>query len=322
MKDINEYINLFTKLRRAHQYGGAPHKPILLLSIIDSIERGFIKSERIYITAELITLYRSNWNIWVKTPHLINFSLPFYHLSSEPFWRLINKPGINIPLTKKNSIKSFQGLIQSVDYANIDSDLFFYLNNKSTRDKLRETIINKYFSNINPADISSVTYLDIIAKQILEDSAVQYKKKIKKLIETNDQDNLEEDIYIRSNVFKKKIPQIYNYTCSISGLTIKSNHGHSIIDACHIIPFSIEHDDTIGNGIALCPNLHRALDSGLITIDNNYKIIVSSKFIENSSAYSIKQYNNKRLILPQNKLFHPRKEVLDWHNNNVFEKWE
>ena len=143
MKDINEYINLFTKLKRAHQYGGAPHKPILLLSIIDSIERGFIKSERIYITAELITLYRSNWNIWVKTPHLINFSLPFYHLSSEPFWRLINKPGINIPLTKKNSIKSFQGLIQSVDYANIDSDLFFYLNNKSTRDKLRETIINK-----------------------------------------------------------------------------------------------------------------------------------------------------------------------------------
>lgn len=87
-------------------------------------------------------------------------------------------------------------------------------------------------------------------------------------------------------------------------------YGHSLIDACHIMPFSAGHDDTIGNGITLCPNFHRAFDSGLITIDSNYKVIVSKKLNENNSQYSIRQFNNKELILPQNKLFHPRREVL------------
>lgn len=320
MKNIDYYIHSFTHLRRAPNNGGAPHKPVLLLSIIDAIEKGYVFDERIYITAELITLFKSNWNIWVKTSHIMNFTLPFYHLSNEPFWKLIVKPGVNIPLTNKNSIRSFQALIQSVDYAEIDRDLFFYLNRSIDREILRKTLIDKYFSNIEPSRISNTDYLDLIAEQILRESAVQYKRKIKQLQETENDENFEEEIYIRNNVFKQKIPQIYDYTCCITGLRVSSVYGHSLIDACHIIPFSVGHDDTIGNGIALCPNFHRAFDSGLITIDSNYKVIVSKKFIENNSQYSIGQFNNKELMLPQNNLFHPRKEVLQWHQENVFEK--
>lgn len=320
MKSLIEYIHDFAKLRRAPNLGGAPHKPILLLSIIDAIEKGYITNEQIYITAELITLFKSNWNIWVKTPHTMNFTLPFYHLSNEPFWKLILKPGMNITLTNKNSIRSFQALNQSVHYAEIDKDLFFYLNQNIERETLRKTLIDKYFYNIEASAISNTHYLDIVAEQILKYSAIQYKKKIKHLQETEDVENFEEEIYLRNNVFKQKIPQIYNYMCSITGLKTSSTHSHFLIDACHIIPFSVEHDDTIGNGIALCPNLHRAFDNGLITVDNNYKVIVSRKFTENNSQYSIKQFNNKKLILPQNKLFYPRKEVLQWHNENIFEK--
>mgnify|MGYP003623545051 FL=1 len=82
----------------------------------------------------------------------------------------------------------------------------------------------------------------------------------------------------------------------------------------------MDHDDTIGNGIAFCPNLHRAFDYGLITIDSNYTVIVSEKFSENNSKYSIRQFDNKKLILPHNKLFEPRIEAFEWHNENVFEK--
>jgi len=321
MKSITEYIHYFTKLRRAPNLGGAPHKPILLLSIIDAVEKGYIRNERIYITPELIALFKSNWNIWVKTPHKINFALPFYHLSNEPFWKLILKSGLNIELTSKKSIKSFQTLIQAVDYAEIDKELFFYLSQDANREILRKTIIDKYFFNIEPLGISNTYYLDIIAEQILKDSAVQYKKKIQLLQESENDENFEEEIYLRNNVFKQKNPQIYDYTCSITGLKVRSTYGHSLIDACHIIPFSVEHDDTIGNGIALCPNFHRAFDSGLITIDSDYKVVVSDKFYEdNLSKYSIRQFENQELILPKNKLFYPRKETLLWHNENVFEK--
>lgn len=320
MKSLDEYIYDFTKLRRAPNLGGAPHKPILLLSIIDAIEKGFITNERIYITAELIALFKSNWNIWVKTPHLMNFTLPFYHLSNEPFWKLVIKEGQDIPLTNKKSIKSFQALIQTVSYATIDKDLAVYLSQSIDREILRNTIIRKYFPNVQPITTSDTSYLDIIAEQILRESAIQYKKTIKRLQE-EDEENFEEEVYIRNNVFKQKIPQIYDYMCSITGLKIQSSYGHSLIDACHIVPFYLEHDDTIGNGIALCPNLHRAFDNGLITINTDYRIIVSKKFLEsNTSTHSIRQFDAKELILPENKLFHPRKDVLQWHNENVFEK--
>lgn len=319
MQPFAQYIRYFTTLRRAHNLGGAPHKPVLLLSILDAVERGYITSQRVYITAELIALFKSNWNIWVKTPHTRDFTLPFYHLSSEPFWNLVVKPGMTIPLTSRKSIRSFAALVQTVDYAEIDIDLFFYMSRDTERSILRKAITDRYFTDIMPVGISNTYYLDIVAEQILHDSAVQYKKTINRLQQTEDNENFEEEIFLRNNVFKQRIPQIYDYTCCISGLRVRSPQGHSLIDACHIIPFSQEHDDTIGNGIALCPNLHRAFDNGLITIDTDYRVVVSQGFTENVSMYSVRQFENKKILLPENEKFHPRREVLQWHNERVFE---
>ena len=117
MEALNYYITQFAKLRRAPQYGGAPHKPILLLSILDAVEQGYITNQRIYLSEQLLALFRSNWDIWVKTPHIMSIAFPFYHLHNESFWTLVTKSNKSIPLTKSNSIKSLEALKQSVDYA-------------------------------------------------------------------------------------------------------------------------------------------------------------------------------------------------------------
>lgn len=92
----------------------------------------------------------------------------------------------------------------------------------------------------------------------------------------------------------------------------------SIIDACHIIPFSESYDDTITNGIALCPNLHRAFDRGLIGTNESYRIVVSNVFTEDSTAYSIRFFDGKAIKLPNLKCYNPKKENLEWHIKNVF----
>ena len=73
--------------------------------------------------------------------------------------------------------------------------------------------------------------------------------------------------------------------------------GYSIqmIDACHINPFSESHDDTISNGISLCPNLHRAFGRLLITLDEDYRVVIKP-FAEDESIYSIKQFDGKQII--------------------------
>lgn len=91
-----------------------------------------------------------------------------------------------------------------------------------------------------------------------------------------------------------------------------------MIDACHIIPFSESYDDTVTNGIALCPNLHRAFDRGIISIDDKYKVIVSSVFKEENVKYSIKEFQSKKIILPTQKEYHPLLDNFIWHRKNVF----
>ena len=86
-----------------------------------------------------------------------------------------------------------------------------------------------------------------------------------------------------------------------------------MIDACHIVPFSESHDDTITNGLSLCPNLHRAFDRGLLSIDENYKVVLQP-FAENeNNMYSIKQFAGKEILLPKEKEYMPLQENLGKH---------
>jgi len=46
-RDITYYLHKLTHLKRDNKYSGAPHKPIMILSLISNIEIGYIKSDKI-----------------------------------------------------------------------------------------------------------------------------------------------------------------------------------------------------------------------------------------------------------------------------------
>jgi putative restriction endonuclease len=85
-----------------------------------------------------------------------------------------------------------------------------------------------------------------------------------------------------------------------------------MVDACHIIPFSESHDDTISNGLSLCPNLHRAFDRGLISISDEYRVLVKS-FYETDNGYSIKQFDGAKILLPLRSEYLPSRDNLAQH---------
>ncbi|WP_079718442.1 HNH endonuclease [Parapedobacter luteus] len=62
-------------------------------------------------------------------------------------------------------------------------------------------------------------------------------------------------------------------------------------------PFSVSHDDRIGNGIALCPNMHRAFDRGLLSVDEDYRVIVSPHFTEDEGHGTKLSANTRKLVL-------------------------
>jgi putative restriction endonuclease len=89
----------------------------------------------------------------------------------------------------------------------------------------------------------------------------------------------------------------------------------SLIDACHIVPFSQSHDDTISNGISLCPTLHRAFDRGLIAIDpDHFTVLVSKRLSEPvESVYSILQFAGNSIQLPTEAKYRPAQKNLETH---------
>lgn len=309
---LSTYLSKFQKLNRGiTQYGKAPHKPILLLSIIDEIENGNIKENKIFITPDFVATFKENFSLLVNTPHKSDFIQPFYYLQSEGFWHIKTKD--NEPI--KSFIRSFSLLNDKVDYGFFDEELFLLFSNSETINILKINLLDTYFSETKNQYLKNKGsgYIQDLEQYVLNEKTENYGLKL------NFDD--EEEQFVRGGLFKKLVPQVYNSTCCISGMKVISNYGFSMIDACHIVPFHISKNDTITNGIALCPNLHRAFDRGLISIDRNYKVVISKHFAEDeTNTYSLRKLEGKAILLPFGEIHYPKKEYFEWHLSTVFKR--
>jgi len=142
---LQKYLRAFEKLRIDRAHGIAPHKPILLLSILQTFQIGINNSQRIYISPELVALFKSNWSLLVISNHDCRFALPFYHLTSDKFWKLIPKPGFENILQLSASLRSFANLNAAVDFAVTDEDLLALMNDKKSNGILQQFLLDKYF---------------------------------------------------------------------------------------------------------------------------------------------------------------------------------
>lgn len=316
---FQKVLSDFSRLRRDRKLGGAPHKPILLLAILELIRKGEITNNRIAITPELVLEFKSIWSKLVVTRHTPTFSLPFFHMKSEPFWKLVPRAGMEIPVTSSNSIKSFTALKQTVAFAEINPQVFIQMQNPVHLLVLEEALLDQYFPETK--SMFSSPEHDLFSElemQILQDDPVTYRKRISELQKNLPKERYEEEIFVRGGVFKREIPKIYAFHCAISEMRIESATQVQMIDACHIKPFALSKDDTITNGISLSPTLHRAYDRGLITITDDYLVKISPTVIENDSPYSLGQFDGKQILLPGNPHFYPAVENLRWHQQNCF----
>ncbi len=313
---LRKYLRAFSRLKRGNTpYGIAPHKPVLVLSLMEMVEKGIVHSNRFYVNAELVGIFQENWRLLVSTLHHADFTQPFYYLQSDkaegnPFWILQARLGCQIAA----HIKSFGKLREIVEYGYLADDLYQLFTDASSREVLRQALLGFYFpgakQQFNEAKLAGKGFVHDLEEYILNEPEARYR---------HIQIETEEDVFVRSGLFKKLVPKIYDSTCSFTGMRLESSYAHTFIDACHIVPFSVSHDDKVNNGIALCPNLHRAFDRGLVSIDGDYRIIISNHINEEEQhPYSLKQLEGRKARLPLGKRYHPAQENIYWHRENVF----
>lgn len=142
---LSFYLHCFTHLRRDTKNGGAPYKPILLLSVIKLFEDGVLTTSKIEIIPELVAVFKNNWTKLVETNHHPILALPFYHMKSEPFWDLMPNFGCEKWIKSKGSMRSFGNLVTAVKCASIDKELANFLLILENRDVLKIALLETYF---------------------------------------------------------------------------------------------------------------------------------------------------------------------------------
>lgn len=286
---------------------------MLLLSVLHEVEAGRIRDGRVYITAELVSTFKDYWRQLVDTANTANFSLPFYHLSKEKrgYWRLVEQPGMRVALTTSHSIRSFANLLDTVAYVQLEPELALLMQDSAAREVLRLTLLEAYFpqKTLN----GTTTYLTQLAHHMAADDPVAYRTQFEALARDLDPITYEEEVFVRSGVFKREVPKLYGYACCVSGLRVEATADVQLVDACHIVPFRETHDDTLTNGLTLTPTLHRAFDRGLFWIDDAYRVRLAAGFREiGESPYSIRQFEGLQIRLPDSTSHWPSLENLRW----------
>ena len=193
--------------------------------------------------------------------------------------------------------------------------------NRETREVLKHILLTEYFSQSESQlpDYQSDKYVESLTKQVLEESPAIYGANMKILSKNQNSDIYQVEVFNRSDIFRRQIISLYDETCAMSGLCVSAPFTITMVDACHIEQFSKTFNNHPTNGIALCPNLHRAFDRGIVSINDNYEIILSKSFKENEeSDYSFYKLAGKSIILPNNSLYYPSLESFAWHRKNVF----
>ena len=300
---LHKYLDAFGKLHR--NMGLAPHKPILLLSILDEIGRGRITDNEIILTVELVSAFREYWQVLPLPPGnwLERVYMPYRYLYQDGFWHFVKN---DEALTGKEvgEPHSIPDARSRVDYACLEMDLWQLLQEKPAREALHAHLLQVYFGII-PSQVQPIVAADPVAAQVdklVADAQSKPKPKAAKIVKEGDVE------YLRSALFPKVIYAIYNNTCAVCGLGVRIGDSR-VLNASHIRDFALFGDNHPSNGLALCHNHHWGFDRGGFSITDDYKLLVSPKMTDTPDFVSA----GSSIYLPASPKCYPDPAALAWH---------
>jgi putative restriction endonuclease len=131
----------------------------------------------------------------------------------------------------------------------------------------------------------------------------------------------------REAKFRDDVLAAYEHRCALSGLRVGTSpsRAYGLLDAAHIRPVGSRGADTIRNGLALTPTLHRLFDKGLFTLiyrGSELKVRTSPRLeqdmIVGREGFSLRLVDGLTARLPHNADTRPSADALDYHHGEIF----
>ena len=330
MKTWGEFITAFGKLAvyRGDKYkpGSAPHKPCMLLAVIDLIEEGDIGNNQIRYSPHLLDKFDHYFKFTTADiSDQIDYGecqacYPFVNLDRESFWNLhqsSNSP-LNFSHSERNKLaKSGPSKIsEKVNFASLDDRLFHYLSKPELRQSARQSIIENEKWSPHQQTHMWAAVRDAQAQKQFEREFFENLPELPETVPFEAHSRRLRMVAVRDSQFRRGVLQAYNFRCAATGWQLNTNKGGSLLEAAHIIPFAESSDNRLQNGLALVPTVHKAMDNRLISPGPDLMwhasefLMKAAKFDE--GAKWLWNLHRKPINLPQNEWLRPGPSVLGW----------
>jgi putative restriction endonuclease len=122
----------------------------------------------------------------------------------------------------------------------------------------------------------------------------------------------------RERSFMHNVRAAYSNRCAITGLRLINGGGRPEVQAAHIQPVASKGPDSVRNGLALSGTVHWMFDRGLISVGDDYKILISKNHVPEDA---IRLLNRSGMInLPKDQTLYPNAQYLKFHRDVVFKQ--
>jgi putative restriction endonuclease len=223
-------------------------------------------------------------------PEIINLAKLIERTPSSVAYKLVNFASLD-PSLKARGIKG------ASNASKLDAEIWDeFFNNWNTLPFESEKLLAK-FEKVSVEKVSQISIIDLPKEGKTREQIVKVR--------------------VNQSFFRNSILASYNNTCCITGI-----QQPEFLIAGHIKPWSIDEKNRLNpqNGIAINALHDKAFENGLLTIDSDYKIIISSILLKQKKSKSIEdyftKYHNHQMILPSR--FLPDIEFLKYHNQERF----
>ena len=140
---LERLYNLRRDKRGSHE---RPHKPVLLLAILDLLDRGQITQNAIPLNPDLVKTFKRYFDVVRQSDDQPSIENPYYHLCGDGFWQLAPGPGNRLIYEPGNASRPPSIKILKATHGHFDDDLWNgFLSDAHSRHQLREVLIARYF---------------------------------------------------------------------------------------------------------------------------------------------------------------------------------
>jgi putative restriction endonuclease len=290
--------NLNPERAKKKTRGLAPHKPLLLLVLLDLVEEGRLKSAKVELSAELSFRFGIYWKVVSERRRTSpDVRLPFFHLKTSGFWT---------PLDAEGRVAQARS---AATVGVLDPDFFRCLHDPEFRRLARRKLVAKWFEQ--PAErvaLYTMLGLPVPAKDTADADA-----KLGEASAARERG--------REGRFRSVVLPAYNYTCALTGYRVNTL-GEYLVDAARIRQFKRGGGNEPQNGIALAKNSHWLFDRGLWSISDDYRVIVTTASFEEAGpdAFLLRNMAGRPIRLPERPHLYPDRRHLAWHREHIFRK--